>query len=150
MLAGVAGHPSSLASALAPQGSSMPTGMLAGVAGHPSSLASALAPQGSSMPSSAGPVNVKVGRARLLEPTTVHGQHSVTLNDAQCTVPTYDFLRQRRQLAKQQLQFNDSGREGSGYIAEAKRVLNEAMSKTSKAEAETCQSRLVSLLGVLV
>lgn len=64
--------------------------------------------------------------SKMLEPTTVAGQHSVTLHDAQSTVPSYDYLRQLRTVKEKQKKANGIG-QGSGYIAEAKRVLNEAM-----------------------
>lgn len=64
--------------------------------------------------------------SKMLEPTTVAGQHSVTLHDAQSTVPSYDYLRQLRSVKERQKKANGIG-QGSGYIAEAKRVLNEAM-----------------------
>lgn len=78
--------------------------------------------------------------AKLLEPTAVHGQHSVTLHDAQCTVPSYDFLRQR-QLARARQASEGAATWGGGYIAEAKRVLSEAMSQASKDEADICDTR---------
>jgi len=79
------------------------------------------------------------GTAKLLEPTTVHGQHSVTLHDSQCTVPSYDFLRQRQRARSDEASGTLSS--GGGYIAEAKRVLSEAMRSGSRSDAEVRDSR---------
>ena len=74
--------------------------------------------------------------AMLLEPSTVHGQHSVTVHDPQCIVPSYNFLRQR-QLAKAKL----ASQSTAGYIAEAKRVLSAAVNTADPGEAATVETR---------
>lgn len=89
------------------------------------------------------------GRAKHLELTSVAGQHSVTLNDSQCIVPSYEFLRQRRLArAKQVLEGEESW--SGGYIAEAKRVLSEAMGTASRQEAEQRDSSYSGAIGPLL
>lgn len=89
------------------------------------------------------------GRAKHLELTSVAGQHSVTLHDSQCIVPSYEFLRQRRLArAKQVLEGEESW--SGGYIAEAKRVLSEAMGTASRQEAEQRDSSYSGAIGPLL
>jgi hypothetical protein len=89
------------------------------------------------------------GTAKHLELTSMPGQHSVTLHDAQCIVPSYDFLRQRR-LAKAQQAKEGAEYWSGGYIAEAKRVLNEAMGSASRQEAENRDSSYSGAIGPLL
>jgi hypothetical protein len=89
------------------------------------------------------------GTAKHLELTSMPGQHSVTLHDAQCIVPSYDFLRQRRLAKAQQVKEGDAYWSG-GYIAEAKRVLNEAMGTASRQEAENRDSSYSGAIGPLL
>ena len=111
-----------------------------------------------------GEGHARKGHARFLDPTSKYGGHSITLNDAQCTVPTMEFLKQRKLIRQEQEKqdmekinsathaksnFSDGcySTESSGnYIAEAKRVLADAMSGLSKIEADTCKTRLVKHL----
>jgi len=89
------------------------------------------------------------GTAKHLELTSMPGQHSVTLHDAQCIVPSYDFLRQRRLAKAQQAKEGDQYWSG-GYIAEAKRVLNEAMGTASRQEVENRDSSYSGAIGPLL
>jgi hypothetical protein len=89
------------------------------------------------------------GTAKHLELTSMPGQHSVTLHDAQCIVPSYDFLRQRRVAKAQAAEEGDAYWSG-GYIAEAKRVLNEAMGTASRQEAENRDSSYSGAIGPLL
>lgn len=89
------------------------------------------------------------GTAKHLELTSMPGQHSVTLHDAQCIVPSYDFLRQRQLAKAQQAKEGDQYWSG-GYIAEAKKVLNEAMGAASQQEAEHRDSSYSGAIGPLL
>ena len=89
------------------------------------------------------------GRAKHLELTSVAGQHSVTLHDSQCIVPSYEFLRQRR-LAREKQALEGEEKWSGGYIAEAKRVLSEAMGTASKQEAEHRDSSYSGAIGPLL
>ncbi len=73
----------------------------------------------------------------MLEPSSVPGQHSVTATDPSTSVPSLEFLRQRR-ATRQRL--DEMCSEG-GYIAEAKRVLSQAMSTADPLETLLVQSR---------
>lgn len=83
----------------------------------------------------------------MLDPSTVYGQHSITVQDPQHSVPSLEFLRARR-AARERLE--KSGSSGGGYIAEAKRVLSQAMNSADPLETLMVQSSQSGAIGPLL
>lgn len=95
-----------------------------------------------------------IGHAMMLAPTSIPGQHSITVNDPQIIVPSLSFLKQRA-LARQKLERLDSGGSAGvpsrgGYIAEAKRVLAAAVHTASAQEAAVVESSCSGAIGPLL
>ncbi|EFN55388.1 hypothetical protein CHLNCDRAFT_134476 [Chlorella variabilis] len=96
-----------------------------------------------------------IGNAMMLAPTSIPGQHSITVNDPQAIVPSLSFLKQRA-LARQKLERLDQAQQASaaasrgGYIAEAKRVLAAAVHTATAQEAAVVESSCSGAIGPLL
>ncbi|KAL4428434.1 hypothetical protein ABPG75_002523 [Micractinium tetrahymenae] len=91
-----------------------------------------------------------IGNAPLLEPTTVPGQHSVTVHDPQHSIPSLAFLRQCALARKKLERMDSSSAPRGGYIAEAKRVLAAAVHTASEQEAAVVESSCSGAIGPLL
>lgn len=80
--------------------------------------------------------------------STYLGQNTLNAYDRFSAVPSYAYLKQRS-LTKERLQ-SEGANWGGGYIAEAKKVLNDAMSTASRMEADLCEASYSGAIGPLM